>query len=189
MKNDTTPSPDYARLMRKVDKDGPDGCWLWTGYLDKFGYGKTTLRGVATSAHRLVWIHSGRGPIPDGLQIDHLCRNPQCVNPQHMEATTRSVNVQRAYDAKHAATGRATVDGAPHGTRNGYGYHKCRCDECTAANREAHREQRLKRRGRLSADPAAVEHGRPSTYGNWGCRCAECTTAHSAAMVAREGAR
>ena len=71
-----------------------DGCWLWHGTKNNMGYGKLTRgrRGEGlVYAHRLAY-ELFVGPIPEGLTIDHLCRTPACVNPQHLEPTTMREN-------------------------------------------------------------------------------------------------
>lgn len=95
------PSPKLAvdRFMQLHAKDMASGCWNWTGALRK-GYASfrvgSHLDGTRKTvyAHRFVWeqIH---GPIPQELQIDHLCRNPRCVNPEHMELVTARANTLR----------------------------------------------------------------------------------------------
>lgn len=73
------------------------GCWLWLGSLSS-GYGKFTV-GKERQAHRVSYVlHVG--PIPEGLEIDHLCRTRQCVNPDHLEAVTAAENNRRAAAAK-----------------------------------------------------------------------------------------
>lgn len=70
------------------------GCWFWTDALSKTGYGEFYADGRRQLAHR--WSYEFFiGPIPDGLHIDHLCRNRSCVNPFHMEPVTNRVNVLR----------------------------------------------------------------------------------------------
>lgn len=73
-------------------------CWEWTGYRDRAGYGRIygTKDGhvVTTGAHRFVY-RQVKGEIPEGLDLDHLCRNPACVNPEHLEPVTRKVNLNR----------------------------------------------------------------------------------------------
>jgi hypothetical protein len=71
------------------------GCWEYQGYLDRHGYGRT----CGLLAHRLSY-GLFVGPIPAGLTIDHLCRNPRCVNPEHLEAVTQGENVRRGSAAK-----------------------------------------------------------------------------------------
>jgi hypothetical protein len=75
-------------------------CWLWTGARTKAGYGQiTTSRRSAEHkrlyTHRLAW-ELLRGPIPDGLTIDHLCRVRHCCNPDHLDVVSMSENVRRA---------------------------------------------------------------------------------------------
>ena len=75
-------------------------CWLWIGSLHSNGYGQ--FRNLL--AHRFSYtLH--KGPIPYGLQIDHLCRNRGCVNPKHLEAVTGKTNLLRgiSFSAKNAA--------------------------------------------------------------------------------------
>lgn len=77
-----------------VDKRGPDECWPWTSTLTRKGYGHGSFRGRFFSTHRVSYeIHFG--PIPAGLQIDHLCRNTRCQNPAHLEAVTNAENMRR----------------------------------------------------------------------------------------------
>lgn len=72
----------------------PDGCWRWHRALTSAGYGYVRVRGVLQPAHRVVYeLH--RGPIPEGLHLDHLCRNPPCVNPDHLEPVTETENIRR----------------------------------------------------------------------------------------------
>lgn len=79
------------RFWQKVNKT--DGCWLWTGGLNRKGYGNFK-HGTLSAAHR----YSYRllvGEIPDGLQLDHLCRTPSCVNPAHLEPVDSRTNIFR----------------------------------------------------------------------------------------------
>jgi HNH endonuclease len=78
--------------MAKVNKT--DGCWLWTGTTSHGGYGSFRMDGRQQGAHRVAYVLF-RGPIPDGLTIDHLCRVPGCVNPDHLEAVTMRENTLR----------------------------------------------------------------------------------------------
>ena len=83
-----------------------DTCWLWTGALSTTGYSRIN-RGKADggpgmiSGHRWAYEHF-IGPIPDGLEIDHLCNVRACVNPTHLEPVTALENVRRAADRRRA---------------------------------------------------------------------------------------
>jgi len=72
-------------------------CWVWTGPISVRGYGIQKVggrEGKQYYAHRLSYEHHV-GPIPEGLELDHLCRNRACINPKHLEPVTRSVNTKR----------------------------------------------------------------------------------------------
>lgn len=82
------------RIWAKVHKT--ESCWLWTGARNSKGYGQLFKEKIAGksfkyAAHRLVY-ELLVGPIPEGLTIDHLCRNPPCVNPAHLEPVTMKIN-------------------------------------------------------------------------------------------------
>ncbi len=79
------------RFMAKVHKS-ESGCWNWTAYKDKRGYGKFIVNNKPELAHRVVWWIF-KGPIPDGLEMNHLCENPGCVNPDHLQAVTHKQNM------------------------------------------------------------------------------------------------
>jgi hypothetical protein len=70
----------------------PYGCWKWTGLLSHYGYGRFTVGTTQLHAHRLAYSFF-RGPIPDGLPLDHLCRTRSCVNPDHLAIVTNRTNL------------------------------------------------------------------------------------------------
>lgn len=102
---------DFAteRFWRHVEKT-PD-CWNWTGVLAGGGYGKFNFRYVGIQAHRVSFFLAGR-VIPDGMVLDHLCRNRRCVRPDHLEAVTERENVHRGISP---AAGNALKTHCPRG--------------------------------------------------------------------------
>jgi hypothetical protein len=83
------------RFWVKVDKSGE--CWLWLGTIGDDGYGRFARGSRADGmvvAHKMAWTLV-RGPVPPGLQLDHLCRNRACVRPDHLEPVTQQENVRR----------------------------------------------------------------------------------------------
>lgn len=83
-------APLRDRLEAKIDRHD-DGCWIWTAGGDSHGYGVVWLDGHSRGAHRVIYELLVE-PIPDGMEIDHLCRVRECVNPEHMEIVTRRKN-------------------------------------------------------------------------------------------------
>ncbi len=74
--------------------DEASGCWLWRQSLYSNGYARLTFKGKIYLAHRKSY-ETHVGPIPPGLDLDHLCRVRRCVNPAHLQPVSRSVNVSR----------------------------------------------------------------------------------------------
>jgi len=129
-----------------------DGCWNWQGALtsptQSRGYGQLTdpLSQRLVVAHRYVYEFCV-GPIPEGLEIDHLCRNPRCVNPDHLEPVTHSENCLRS-PVGMAATRRARAlcpQGHPYTGDNLYVYPdgtRC-CRTCRRAHQAAWRRKQV----------------------------------------------
>lgn len=81
------------RIQAKIEVT--QGCWTWTACRNKEGYGRLRPFNGSRYAHRAVYI-ALVGPIPEGLELDHLCVNPACCNPDHLEPVTRQENIRRS---------------------------------------------------------------------------------------------
>jgi hypothetical protein len=87
-----------VRFRNFVCVNEATGCHEWTGALDRSGYGAFKVQGKKINAHRWAYMYAV-GPIPKGLDLDHLCRIRKCVNVEHLEAVTRKINVRRGLAA------------------------------------------------------------------------------------------
>lgn len=104
-----------ARFFAKAVEDPDAGCWVWTAFRDPKGYGR--FQYGARDARLAYNVSYGLmvGDVPEGLQLDHLCRNTGCVNPYHLEPVPPGVNKRRAGDAiTHCPSGH------PYDTENTY---------------------------------------------------------------------
>lgn len=133
-------------------------CWPWAS-VRRDGYGRAYLDGRHQLAHRAVYERLV-GPVPEGKELDHLCRNRRCVNPAHLEPVTRRVNVLRgvspaalAAQQTHCLNGHPFVEGSFF-ARPGRNERICR--ECHAASaKSAHlKRYRVCKRGHQLPDPA-----------------------------------
>ena len=98
------------RFWAKVDKSGD--CWEWTA-TKSYGYGRIKVNGRMPLAHRISWELANGREIPAGLEVDHMCFNHGCVNPDHLRLLTRSENA-RIYPPGYVNRGRPT-DHCPKG--------------------------------------------------------------------------
>lgn len=160
-----------AIILGRIIEDA-GGCWEWTGARDREGYGNLTHAGLKWQAHRLSYF-AFNGTLPDGLVIDHLCRNRACVNPDHIEMVTDRENILRgeciaAINARKVTCKRGHNEWAATVGGNRV---------CAACAREA---QSSKLRAQLiTDDPTDQRHGTTNGYGNLGCRCERCRKANA----------
>jgi len=125
----------FDRFFEKVDASGD--CWEWMANRDKDGYGKLTSLGRYWRAHRFVW-EALVGPIPEGMVIDHLCKNTSCVNPDHLEPVTAAENLHRGESIQaNFARNRLCPRGHEYRHTQRGGYRKCR--ECANQKRRERR--------------------------------------------------
>jgi len=136
--------PIDDRFWSKVDKNGPNGCWLWLGSTRE-GYGQFCVEdNTPIGAHRVAMFLARGFPILPGrsMQFDHLCRNKRCVNPDHLEYVTAAENVRRSLPFRSKPTPRAlrTVcrNGHAYTTENTHwyrGHQQCRACHAASENR------------------------------------------------------
>lgn len=99
-------------FWKKVDKNGPGGCWLWTGFLNHDGYGRVgPQRGVHTGmrAHRMAWMLAN-GEVPKGMYVMHTCDVPACVRPDHLRIGTQKDNMADCLAKGRYVTGERTYN-------------------------------------------------------------------------------
>lgn len=149
--------PVEVRFWAKVDKT--DTCWLWTGAIDpdgygKFGYRDASGRVIGRGAHRIAH-ELAIGPIPAGLEVDHVwargCTNRHCVNPAHLEAVTQRTNVQRSARSRRKGPRTHCAEGHLLSAENTYirkdkGSRSVRCRQCQVRNDRARRSRERMRR-------------------------------------------
>ncbi len=160
------------RILRRI-RQTASGCWEWTGQLQNRGYGVFSFRGRPWLVHRWTYIHLV-GPIPDGKEIDHLCRNRACCNPAHMEPVTRRENCLRGARSgprSRCRRGHRLVAGNVYVGRRGTRL----CKTCHLARCKRYYLQRVGRYTR-SKPEAQVEFG--GKVGNRGGRGTHCRMGH-----------
>jgi HNH endonuclease len=134
-----------------------DGCWEWTGGGTKNGYGTLKLSGATKLAHRTTY-ELFVGPVPVGLELDHLCRNRRCVRPDHLEPVTRTENILRGEGPQVARDRHAAKTHCPQGheytsentrTYPGGVDRKYLCRSCVQCDRVRSRDAQRRRRAAL----------------------------------------
>lgn len=110
------PPRRYASILARL-VISEAGCWEWAGAKDPRGYGRVGIgprKGGTALVHRVVY-QQVNGPVEDGLELDHLCRNPSCANPAHLEPVTHRENVRRGEAPGLLAARNASITHCPQG--------------------------------------------------------------------------
>ena len=122
-------------------------CWIWLRFKDRDGYGRIKVNGKRQAIHRLSY-ETYVGPIPEGLQLDHLCRVRHCINPDHLEPVTNAENSRRGNTGKvnnHQAIKTHCPQGHEYNEENTYRWKNQRCCRtCRRIKAYYHRTKKLK---------------------------------------------
>lgn len=161
------------RIWDRVDMSaGPDACWPWKLSIGSHGYGQVGWhdgdRTRVVTAHRAAWSAANDRPIPDGLTVDHICRNRPCCNPAHLRLLT---NTQNASDNGFRRRTHCP-QGHPYDAFNTYfnteGHRSCReCNRLRSIGRTGRYIPRPPRYGRICADcgePVAPDKRRDAIF-------------------------
>lgn len=118
---------NLRNFWKKVDKRGPDDCWLWTASKSSTGYGQLMAGGRILKSHRIAWTLTG-GAIPNGFCVCHKCDTPACVNPAHLFIGSHTDNMRDMINKGRGAVGdrhgsRIHPERVPRGDRSGSRLH------------------------------------------------------------------
>lgn len=179
------------RFMSRV-KVADSGCWIWQGPPKSRGkYGQLQVNGINWSAHRYAYLHLV-GPVPDGLHLDHVCRDTMCVNPDHLEPVTPAENTRRTMfyrpEPTHCAKGHEYPTAKQPGERR----------QCVVCRRDASRRRNAlrPRKGHHNSRKTHCVNGHPLSGGNLGINstnggryCLICARVSRAAYAQRRTAQ
>lgn len=147
----------HNRLWPQVVRSGE--CWMWTGRLLNSGYGGLKYGLEAGTAHRVAYLIT-KGEIPEGVDLDHTCHDPEtcpggkscphrrCVNPNHLEPVSRHENIMRGRGPQASREWRAAIthcpQGHPYDEKNTYRHSSSGARCCRTCSRDRMRQRTLK---------------------------------------------
>lgn len=138
----TRPAYTLETFMAKRVTITESGCWQVSGASPRYGYQVVGVAGKRYRAHR--WTYEQVvGPIPDGLELDHLCRNTSCANPEHLEPVTHDENCRRRTFTECSRGHDLTLPGSRYTTKNRA------CKQCARERALASAARRRARRAEL----------------------------------------
>ena len=148
-----TYKPILERLVQRMEVT-EDGCWNYTAGLSTAGYGYMSANGSRQYTHRIAY-ELLVGEIPDGLELDHLCRNPACFNPDHLEPVTHMVNQHRG-NSPWGKNARKThcIHGHEFTPENTYLRKDKKARQCETCRRERAARRRAERRAQRAREAA-----------------------------------
>jgi hypothetical protein len=151
---------DWQRFWSKT-VGGPNGCILWTAGKGHLGHGQFWCQGRNWPAHQFAWV-AAHGPVPAGLELDHLCRQTGCVNVLHLEPVTPRENSKRRSQGLVADRNGGCKHGHPASEYKRYDYDYGSFLICMACNRvHAERQRRKKGYGLRGEHPSHCKNGHP----------------------------
>ncbi len=131
---DTEKAMFWARVLIAE----PQECWFWFGYHSSVGYGSFRGPNGTVYPHRVAWALT-HGEIPEGMTLDHLCKNKRCCNPAHLEPVPQSINIKRYFAVRADELGVCKCGQPRHSPR------KRLCLACAAAYQREYRVRNYKR--------------------------------------------
>lgn len=174
------PIPEEERFWEKVDKSGrnPDkpDCWEWTAHTVKgYGHFRCKIDGVNKSpgAHKYIWEKTNNQRVPKGLEVCHLCNNPLCVRPDHLEVGTRSHN--QRYSVTHGNHKESRKTHCKHGHRydDASTYWKIskrtglQTRDCKICHKRWNQEGNERKRKKRGKKPNHCRHGHDLAVSGW----------------------
>lgn len=141
------PKRFWAKVIVEQHARMASACWTWVGSYDWEGYGQSNRKGQVLKAHRMAWL-ALVGPIPDDLQLDHLCRLRACIRPAHLDPVTQRENILRGIGPSARNARKTLCDSGHPLSDSNLRITSCGKRECVECRREWNRENMRVNRAR-----------------------------------------